>query len=125
MSLLIHKKETFYWAVGASGGVTGILFAAIAAFPEMELRLFFALPIPAWIFGILYLGYSVYGMKTNLGNMGHSAHLGGAIVGIIIAILFLSNDFTNQYVLYFRNDCSINCIICDDFTRTSKIKNKT
>lgn len=88
LSLLIHKKETFYSAVGASGGVTGVLFAAIAAFPEMELRLFFALPIPAWIFGILYLGYSVYGMKTNLGNIGHSAHLGGAIVGLLSAILF-------------------------------------
>ena len=35
------------------------------------------------------------------------------------------NNFTNQYVLYFRNDCSINCIVCDDFERTSKIKNKT
>ena len=88
LSVLIHKKENFYSAVGASGGVTGILFAAIAAFPEMELRLFFALPIPAWIFAILYLGYSVYGMKTNLGNIGHSAHLGGAIVGMLTAILF-------------------------------------
>jgi len=88
LSLLIHQKENWYSAVGASGGVTGILFAAIAAFPEMELRLFFALPIPAWIFAILYLGYSVYGMKTNLGNIGHSAHLGGAIVGLLATILF-------------------------------------
>jgi membrane associated rhomboid family serine protease len=88
LSLLIHKKDNWYSAVGASGGVTGILFAAIAAFPEMELRLFFAIPIPAWIFAILYLGYSVYGMKTNLGNIGHSAHLGGAIVGMLTTIIF-------------------------------------
>ncbi|WP_282630077.1 rhomboid family intramembrane serine protease [Empedobacter sedimenti] len=88
LSLLIHKKENYYSAVGASGGVTGVLFAAIAAFPEMELRLFFAIPIPAWIFAILYLGYSVYGMKTNLGNIGHSAHLGGAIVGMLATIIY-------------------------------------
>lgn len=88
LSLLIHKKENFYSAVGASGGVTGILFAAIAAFPEMELRLLFAIPIPAWVFGILYLGYSVYGMRTNLGNIGHSAHLGGAIVGMLATVIY-------------------------------------
>lgn len=88
LSLLIHKKENFYSAVGASGGVTGILFAAIAAFPEMELRLLFAIPIPAWVFGILYLGYSVYGMRTNLGNIGHSAHLGGAIVGMLGTVIY-------------------------------------
>ena len=88
LSLLIHKKENYYSAVGASGGVTGILFAAIAAFPEMELRLLFAIPIPAWVFGILYLGYSVYGMRTNLGNIGHSAHLGGAIVGMSATVIY-------------------------------------
>ncbi|MBS7333088.1 rhomboid family intramembrane serine protease [Faecalibacter bovis] len=88
LSLFMHKKESFYSAVGASGGVSGILFAAIAAFPELELRIFFAIPIPAWIFGILYLGYSVYGMKNNVGNIGHSAHLGGAIVGLVATIIY-------------------------------------
>ena len=88
LSLLIHKKENYYSAVGAAGGGTGILFAAIAAFPEMELRLLFAIPIPAWVFGILYLGYSVYGMRTNLGNIGHSAHLGGAIVGMLATVIY-------------------------------------
>lgn len=88
LSLLIHKKDNWYSAVGASGGVTGILFAAIAAFPQQEIGLYFIIDIPAWIFGILYLGYSVYGMKTNLGNIGHSAHIGGAIIGLLSAILF-------------------------------------
>jgi len=88
LSLLIHKKDNWYSAVGASGGVTGVLFAAIAAFPQQEIGLYFIIDIPAWIFGILYLGYSVYGMKTNLGNIGHSAHIGGAIIGLLSAILF-------------------------------------
>ena len=50
--------------------------------------MFFAIPIPAWIFAILYLGYSVYGMKNQLGNIGHAAHLGGAILGLILAVVF-------------------------------------
>jgi len=99
LALFMHKNENYYSAVGASGGVSGILFAAIAAFPELELRLFFMLPIPAWIFGILYLGYSVYGMKNNIGNIGHSAHLGGAIVGLIGTIIYFP-DLLEYNLLY-------------------------
>ena len=101
LSLFMHKKESYYSAVGASGGVSGILFAAIAAFPELELRLFFAIPIPAWLFAILYLGYSVYGMKNNVGNIGHAAHLGGAIVGLLATILYYPTllDYNLIYIL--------------------------
>lgn len=88
LSLFMHKNQPYYSAVGASGGVSGILFATIAAFPDLELRIFFAIPIKAWIFGILYLGYSVYGMKNNVGNIGHAAHLGGAVVGLASVILY-------------------------------------
>jgi len=88
LTLFMHKNQAHYSAIGASGGVSGILFAAIAAFPELELRLFFAIPIPAWVFAILYLGYSVYGMKNSIGNIGHAAHLGGAIVGLAAAIIY-------------------------------------
>ena len=88
LALFMHKNENYYSAVGASGGVSGILFAAIAAFPDLTLNLFFLLPIPAWLFGILYLAYSVYGMKNNIGNIGHSAHLGGAIVGLVGTVIY-------------------------------------
>ena len=56
----------------------------------MELYLFFIpIPIPAWLFGILYLGYSIYGMKKQLGNIGHDAHIGGAIAGYLLTIGFV------------------------------------
>lgn len=100
LALFFQKDNPYYSAVGASGGVSGILFAAIAIFPELELRLFFAIPMPGWVFGILYLGYSVYGMKKQLGNIGHEAHLGGAIVGLVAPLLFYPDLFSvNKYYI--------------------------
>lgn len=87
-SLFVHKNQPFYSAVGASGGVSGVLFATIAIIPEAELRLFFAIPMPAWIFAIGYLAYSVYAMNKGGGNIGHAAHIGGAIVGLAATIFY-------------------------------------
>lgn len=87
LALFFQKNNYNYAAVGASGGVSGILFASIVIDPNIELLLFFILPIKGWIFAIAYLGYSVYGMKRRLGNIGHEAHLGGSIVGLIAPVL--------------------------------------
>lgn len=87
-TLFYHKKETYYSAVGASGAVSGIVYSAIVLYPEMTLYLFpLPIPIPGYLFGIGYLLYSMYGMKKQLGSVGHSAHLGGAIGGFFITIL--------------------------------------
>ena len=87
-SLIFHKKEPYYSAVGASGAVMGVLYAAIMLNPGMNLYMYFIpIPIPAYIFGVGYLLYSMFGMKKQWGNIEHSAHLGGAIGGFILTIL--------------------------------------
>ena len=87
-TLFYHKKESYYSAVGASGAVSGIVYSAIVLYPEMTLYLFpLPIPIPGYLFGIGYLLYSMYGMKKQLGSVGHSAHLGGAVGGFFITIL--------------------------------------
>jgi len=98
LSLSFHKKEPYYSAVGASGAVMGIVYAAIMLNPEMRLSfiLFPIVSFPGYVFGVGYFLYSVYGMKKQLGNIGHSAHLGGAIGGFVITLalfpqIFLSN----------------------------------
>jgi len=88
LSLHFHKNEYYYSAVGASGAVTGILYSAILLQPGMNLYMFFIpIPIPAYIFGIVYLLYSIYGMKNKVGNIGHDAHFGGAIGGFVITLI--------------------------------------
>ncbi len=88
LTFLMHKNEYSYRAIGASGAVVGILYSAILIDPTMNLYLFFIpIPIPAYLFGIGYLLYSIYGMKAKNDNIGHTAHFGGAIGGYLITLL--------------------------------------
>lgn len=89
LSFYFHKDEYHYSAVGASGAVMGVLYSAILFNPNMGLYLFFIpIAIPAWLFGMAYLLYSIYGMKQRVGNIGHDAHIGGAIGGYALTLLF-------------------------------------
>lgn len=89
LSFQFHKGEDHYSAVGASGAVTGVIYSAILLNPKMSLYFFFIpIPIPAYVFGIGYLFYSIYGMKRRIGNIGHTAHFGGAIGGYILTLIF-------------------------------------
>jgi membrane associated rhomboid family serine protease len=95
LSLSFHKKEPYYSAVGASGAVMGIVYAAIMLNPEMRLSfiLFPIVSFPGYVFGVGYFLYSVYGMKKQLGNIGHSAHLGGAIGGFVLTLALFPQIF--------------------------------
>jgi membrane associated rhomboid family serine protease len=87
LTMLFHKNDYSYRAVGASGAVTGILYSAILLQPDMTLGIFFIIPMPAYLFGIIYLLYSIYGMKAKNDNIGHTAHFGGAIGGYLITLV--------------------------------------
>lgn len=88
LTLIFRKNDLNYSAIGASGAVTGVLYSAILLQSNMNLYLFFIpIPIPAYIFGIGYLLYSIYGMKAKNDAIGHTAHFGGAIGGFLITIL--------------------------------------
>ena len=93
-TLFYHKKEPYYTAVGASGAVSGIVYSSILLFPDMQLLLFFAIPIPGYVFGVGYLLYSIYGMKKQVGNIGHAAHLGGAIGGFVLTLALMPELFS-------------------------------
>ena len=99
LSLYIHKANAHYTAVGASGAVTGIIFACIAMFPDINLYLMLLpIAIPSWAFGLLYVSYSVYGIKSKRDNIGHEAHLGGGIAGLLVALIHSPFMLSENYL---------------------------
>jgi membrane associated rhomboid family serine protease len=88
LCLFIHRNHAGYRSVGASGAIAGVIFGAIALHPELKIGFFgISLPIPAWLFGLAYMLISIYGIRSKKDNIGHDAHLGGGLIGMIIAIL--------------------------------------
>lgn len=98
LSLYMNRYNSQYTAVGASGAVCGIIFASIAFDPGIELGLIMipGVSIPGWLFGILYIIITIYGIGAKNDNVGHDAHLGGAITGELLLIgLYPSTIFNN------------------------------
>ncbi|WP_299255440.1 rhomboid family intramembrane serine protease [uncultured Cytophaga sp.] len=104
-SLFVHRNHGDYTAVGASGAVSGIVFASIVLFPGMGIGfLFLPIHIPAWLFGLVYVVYTIYGVKSKRDNIGHEAHLGGLVIGVLIALMLqpsaiITNTFTVLAIL--------------------------
>lgn len=76
------RNNPEYIAIGASGAVSGILFSFCLYEPTRVLYYMF-IPMPAFVFAILYVLYSAYSMRTRNDNIGHEAHLAGALAGIV------------------------------------------
>ncbi len=84
----VHKHNSQYLGLGASGAVSAIIFTGILLFPTIGIGLFFIpIFIPGFIFGPIYLGLTYYLDKRGGGNINHSAHLYGALYGIAFTIL--------------------------------------
>lgn len=96
-ALWFHRNHGSYTAVGASGAVSGVLFAAIILNPSLRIGLLF-LPfqMAGWGFALLYVLYTLYGIQSQRDNIGHEAHLGGAIVGILAALYAVPDAFTDN-----------------------------
>jgi len=85
LSLLIHRQHE-YRALGASGGVCGVIFASIFCLPGGSIyMMLLPIGIPSWLYAILFLATEFMGMKSARSNIGHDAHIGGAIIGLLTA----------------------------------------
>ncbi|MEL6986753.1 MAG: rhomboid family intramembrane serine protease [Bacteroidota bacterium] len=89
LALFIHRNHGDYRALGASGAISGVIFASILLYPNGEISLFL-IPgsIKSWVIGVLFILISILGIKSQAGNIGHEAHLGGALGGMILTIIF-------------------------------------
>lgn len=98
---LKNQDNSSYRALGASGAVSAVIFAAILWNPTMKLGiLFIPFPIPAYIFGPLYLLIEYFAMRNIKTGVAHDAHLGGALFGILF-VLFLNLDKGKDFVNLF------------------------
>ncbi|MEZ4804280.1 MAG: rhomboid family intramembrane serine protease [Bacteroidia bacterium] len=85
----MHRNHGNYSAVGASGAISGVVFASIVLFPQMGIGLLgMPLYLPSWLFGLLYVLFTIFGIKSQSDNIGHEAHLGGGLIGLVLAIAF-------------------------------------
>ena len=83
-----HRRDPNYRSLGASGGVSAVLFSFILFDPWSTLIIFpIPLPIPAFLFAVLYVGYSIWMDRRGRDNVNHSAHLWGAAYGVLFTVL--------------------------------------
>ncbi len=97
-----HKDDIYYNALGASGAVSSVIFAYIILAPKAQLMfMFLPVPIPAYLFGIIYLAIEYYMSKGGNSHIGHDAHFWGAIYGIVFTIILkptLISSFIYQLI---------------------------
>jgi membrane associated rhomboid family serine protease len=85
-TFLKNRHNSNYHSLGASGAVSAVLFAFILIEPWAKI-LVFVVPMPAILYAILYVVYSIYMDRRGVGNVNHSAHLWGAAYGVIFTIV--------------------------------------
>lgn len=103
-SYLQHRHDRNYLSLGASGAVSAVLFAFVLFRPWSLIFVFF-IPMPAIIFAALYVGYSIWAQHRGQTQINHSAHLYGALYGILVTLmlepqifwLFLSQLFNPHF----------------------------
>lgn len=99
--MMRHQDDPNYRSLGASGAVSAVLFAVILWNPTLSLSLMFIpIPIPAYLFGPLYLLFEYYSMKKGNTGIAHDAHIGGAIFGLLF-VLMLDVQKGMQFVHLF------------------------
>jgi membrane associated rhomboid family serine protease len=100
LSLWLHRHHP-YRALGASGGVCGIIFASIFLLPGGRVHVLpLPLAIPAHVYAVLFMLASYYGLRSQRGNIAHDAHLGGAIIGLLAATAMYPHIAGDSPVLY-------------------------
>lgn len=100
-SVIKFKDDPNYATLGASGAVGSVLFAFIFLYPMDKIYLLLIpIPIPAFVFAILYLIYSIYASKQPRGKINHEAHIAGAVWGILYLMIFVP-DMMSHFMTVF------------------------
>ncbi len=82
-----HKDNAYYSSLGASGAIAAVVFAFIFLNPSIRMYLIFIpIPLPAFIFGFLYLVITSYLARRGGSHINHAAHLWGSLYGVFFLL---------------------------------------
>jgi membrane associated rhomboid family serine protease len=81
-----HRSDPKYLSLGASGAVSAVLFAFILLNPWQTIYVF-VLPVPAIVFAVVYVAYTIWAERTRRDRVNHSAHLWGAAFGVLFLVV--------------------------------------
>lgn len=96
-TFLKHKNDPGYNSLGASGGVSAVIFAFIIFQPLSDICIYIALCMPGFILGALYILFSWYQGRKSNDNINHDAHLYGALFGLIFCIVVAPSSIGNFF----------------------------
>jgi membrane associated rhomboid family serine protease len=96
-AIVKHKNNINYNSLGASGAVSAVLMAFIVAHPSHTLLLFFVIPIPAILAGLLFFIFERSMQKRGGTGIAHDAHIYGAGFGLIYALIKDPNGLSNMF----------------------------
>ncbi|MEM9026162.1 MAG: rhomboid family intramembrane serine protease [Verrucomicrobiota bacterium] len=97
---LVVNRGNPYRALGASGGVCGIIFGSIFLLPGGSIFIIpIPVPIPSWVYAFIFIGVSIFAMGRS-GGISHEAHIGGALSGVLITTALYPQIATSQPILY-------------------------
>jgi len=91
ISTILKKKDDYgYGSLGASGAISGLVFASVLVAPNSTMMIMpIPIPIPAYIFAVLYLVWSYFAAKKAQDMINHEAHFWGALAGIVLMIILI------------------------------------
>ncbi|GAA4319565.1 rhomboid family intramembrane serine protease [Flaviaesturariibacter amylovorans] len=95
--LWLKRYEPGYTTMGATGAISGVLFAAVALFPQSTMMLVF-IPMKAWFFGLAFMILTIWGIRSGRGGVAYEAHLGGALAGMMIGLLLQPQALTANWI---------------------------
>lgn len=102
-TVIRHRNDPEYFCLGASGAVTAVVFSSIIFNPLASIYVLVPIPIPAILYGVLYVVYSYVSSRNERSHINHSAHLWGAVCGLLLTLILKPEAYQDFFNILRTN----------------------